>query len=151
MGARLIPLQSGSVVFALSAGVADGPSIRGRWTRHRIRYTGASWGFQKSIVTWRLFDARTRRRLHLIDTPDDDDDDDDVRGELILDDSTDHQLIRQREPLIATRRRNRLVIPYTLSGSNHFGSCVLWRELHIDLARNTVTVIEKSGWVDIDR
>lgn len=139
MSVRLEPLRSGSVVFA---SLADGRALRGRWTRHRIRYLGASWGFQKSMVTWRLYDGRHRLTLLGAD-PDDE-------GELILDESYDEQLIDERTPLTAEVRRRRIVVAYTLSGSNHFGSCVIKRELRIDLAHRTATVVEKSAWVDLN-
>lgn len=125
------PMMSGEIVFARAA---NGDEVRARWTRHRLRYTGASWGFGTRVVTWQLLDDDGA----LTSTE-----------EITLDPALERRLMNAQEPLRARRTKRGLSIAYVTSTSNHFGSCTLWMSLRIDRAQRTVRVVTRKSFVDL--
>jgi hypothetical protein len=124
-----IPKRRGKVVFARSAKL----DVIGRYTVHHLKYTGASWGFGRTLITWTLW-IDGRRLTH---------------PEITLDRSHERRLIERKRPLEAQTRAGRLTIPITLRESNPKGSCVMWLELRIDPKKGTAKLHEKSVYVDI--
>ena len=138
MGVKLIPRASGEVTFAKIG--KQGP-IKGRWTRNKVEYTGASWGFDDMLVTWQLFHRGKRLELSGKDVDD--------REGLIFDEDVDARLIDKKRPFVAESIGSRSRIRYRLSGSNHFGSCSLHMELVIDLRAGTARRRTIHAYVDI--